>query len=65
MIKESLIHFLNKKLCTSFFDTLNALRKYTILFKNKGFDMIFGQNAILAEKGIVAVCPPLNELVAT
>ena len=43
-------------------DTINALKKYLKLLKDKGLHRICGKNITVAEKEIVAVCFWLKEV---
>ena len=43
-------------------DTITALKKYLKLFEEKGLRRIRGENVVIAEKEIVAVCTRLKEV---
>ena len=43
-------------------DTITALKKYLKYFEEKGLRRIRGENVVVAEKEIVAVCTRLNEV---
>ena len=43
-------------------DTINALKKYLKLFEEKGLRRIRGENVVIAEKEINAVCSRLSEV---
>ena len=43
-------------------DTINALKKYIKIFQEKGLRRIRGENVVIAEKEINAVCSRLNEV---
>ena len=43
-------------------DTITALKKYLKYFEEKGLRRIKGENVVIAEKEIVAVCTRLNEV---
>jgi hypothetical protein len=43
-------------------DTINALKKYLKLWEEKGLRRIRGENVVIAEKEIIAVCTRLHEV---
>ncbi len=43
-------------------DTITAIKKYLKYFEEKGLRRIQGENVVIAEKEIVAVCTCLNKV---
>lgn len=43
-------------------DTITALKRYLKIFEEKGLRRIRGENVVVAEKEIIAVCSRLQEV---